>query len=459
MNLDKDHKLPDNILKVCLTNYPTPQEAEALSKYIYATDEETKELNKAEMFLLNLLRIPKCFERLKAIQYKSQFNERVNDLKPDILIVINACKELKHSPKLSKLLEIILSIGNYMNGDSFRGGAFGFNIDLLTKLQDIKSTDNKITLNNYLVKTIQKHFPELMKINEDLQTIDKAYRISTKAIDQEIADLECGMINLQKELNIQDDSADYIQYRNALSEFLKETEPVFDELIALRSEMRESFKSTVEYFGEDIKTTTSEGFFGIFKTFIKELEKADKENKKEEEKAKKLQTLAAKKSDASIDENKSNLNSPKPIVLDGEDAEKRGLMDNLISSLKNGDVFKSKIKHSNDDYNNKFKHNKLFGTDSNNITSLNNSNAAKERLRQLDKAKPKMNILDTLNNSESDIIIPTPESQNKNEKENKNSNTNENESNNNNNNNNNALLIDDWLESSVNALLDEIKNK
>ena len=54
MNLDKDHKLPENILKVCLSNYPTPQEAEALSKYIYASDEETKELNKAEMFLLNV---------------------------------------------------------------------------------------------------------------------------------------------------------------------------------------------------------------------------------------------------------------------------------------------------------------------------------------------------------------------------------------------------------------------
>jgi len=54
MTLDKDHKLPENVLKVCLTNYPTPQEAEALSKYIYATDEELKELNKAETFLLNV---------------------------------------------------------------------------------------------------------------------------------------------------------------------------------------------------------------------------------------------------------------------------------------------------------------------------------------------------------------------------------------------------------------------
>jgi hypothetical protein len=442
MNLDKDHKLPDNILKVCLSNFPTQQEAEALSKYIFASEEETKDLNKAEMFLLNLLRIPKCQERLNAIQYKNQFNERVNDLKPDILIVINACKELKHSPKLSKLLELILSIGNYMNGDSYRGGAFGFNIDLLTKLQDIKSNDNKITLNNYLVKTIQKHYPELMKINEDLQTLDKAYRISTKAIDQEIANLECGMINLQKELKNQDDNSESLQYKNALSEFLKETEPVFDELIALRSEMRESFKNIVEYFGEDVKTTTSEGFFSIFKTFIKELEKADKENKKEEERAKKLQSMNNKKSDAKNDENKGKLNSSKPIVLDGENAEKRGLMDDLISSLKNGDVFKSKIKHSNEDYNNKYR-NKLFNADSGNITNLNNTNAAKELLRNIDKGKSKT----TINNSSSDIMEPTPEPQGNNEKENVNKQKDDKQS----------MEIDSLLESSF-ALLNEIQN-
>jgi len=442
MTLDKDHKLPDNILKVCLTNYPTPQEAEALSKYIYATDEELKELNKAETFLLNLLRIPKCFERLKAIQYKTQFNERINDIKPDILIIITACKELKHSPKLSKMLEIILSIGNYMNGDSFRGGAFGFNIDLLTKLQDVKSTDSKTTLVNYLVKTIQKHYPELMKLGEDLQTLEKAKRISTKAIDQEIADLECGMISLQKELNIQDESTEYMQYRTALSEFLHQTEPVFDELIVLKSEMRESFKSTVEFFGEDSKTVTSEGFFGIFWTFIKELEKADKENKREEERAKKLKSMG-KKQESNVDDGKI----AKPIVLSDEDAERRGLMDDLISSLKNGDVFKSKIKHS--DTNNK-KIPQLFNNDSNNAntTGPSNTNAAKELLRNLDKGKSKLSTSTLSSNEDIEMSmqsLPTAEPQSTETKGAKETNSKEID-----------IDMDDWLENSVNKMLEEI---
>ncbi|ORX59890.1 FH2-domain-containing protein [Piromyces finnis] len=444
MNLDKEHKLPDNILKVCLTNYPTPQEAEALSKYIFASDEETKELNKAEMFLLNLLRIPKCHERLKAIQYKTQFTERVNDLKPDILVIINACKELKHSLKLSKMLELILSIGNYMNGDSFRGGAFGFNIDLLTKLQDIKSSDSKSTLVNYLVKTVQKHYPELMKIGDDLQTLEKAKRISIKNIDQEIADLECGMINLQKELNIQDESVEYIQYRQALSEFLQETEPLFDELIALRSEMRESFKGIVEYFGEDIKVATSEVFFGIFWTFLKELEKADKENKKAEERANKLKSVYKKPEG----NNEGNDKIVKAIVLDSENAEKRGLMDNLISSLKNGDVFKSKIKHSNEDYSKKHK---LFNMETSNIPNNNiNNNAAKELLKNLDKGKLCSSHDDISESLLSVSLSAEPTSLENRESSNILNDQSSSE------NTNNKSDIDDWLEESVNKLLAEI---
>ncbi len=44
------------------------------------------------------------------------------------------------------------------------------------QLQDVKSTDSKTTLVNYLVKTVQKHYPELMKLEEDLQTLEKAKR-------------------------------------------------------------------------------------------------------------------------------------------------------------------------------------------------------------------------------------------------------------------------------------------
>ena len=44
------------------------------------------------------------------------------------------------------LIEIILALGNYLNGESVRGGAWGFRIEFLTKLTNTKSVDNSKTL-------------------------------------------------------------------------------------------------------------------------------------------------------------------------------------------------------------------------------------------------------------------------------------------------------------------------
>jgi hypothetical protein len=46
-----------------------------------------------------------------------------------------------------KVLGIILACGNYMNGGNMqRGQADGFAIDILSKLKDVKSKDNSLTL-------------------------------------------------------------------------------------------------------------------------------------------------------------------------------------------------------------------------------------------------------------------------------------------------------------------------
>lgn len=48
------------------------------------------------------------------------------------------CLDIEKSPKLLKLLEIVLAIGNYLNAQSIRGGAYGFKLEVLTKLSQVK---------------------------------------------------------------------------------------------------------------------------------------------------------------------------------------------------------------------------------------------------------------------------------------------------------------------------------
>ena len=43
-------------------------------------------------------------------------------------------------------MKLILAIGNYLNGESARGGAWGFKINLLSKLSQTKTADGTKTL-------------------------------------------------------------------------------------------------------------------------------------------------------------------------------------------------------------------------------------------------------------------------------------------------------------------------
>ncbi len=63
-----------------------------------------------------------------------------------------AIHDIKKCTKLPRLLEIILAVGNYLNGTGPRGGAYGFKLEVLTKLADTKTADNKSTLLHYIVR-------------------------------------------------------------------------------------------------------------------------------------------------------------------------------------------------------------------------------------------------------------------------------------------------------------------
>ncbi len=49
--------------------------------------------------------------------------------------MLGACNEVKQSGKFKKVLEVVLALGNYLNGGSFRGAAYGFKLDALNKLR------------------------------------------------------------------------------------------------------------------------------------------------------------------------------------------------------------------------------------------------------------------------------------------------------------------------------------
>lgn len=97
---------------------------------------------------LQMSTVKRLMPRLQAILFKLQFEEQLNNIKPDVVSVTAACEELRKSQSFSKLLEIVLLVGNYMNSGSRNGNAFGFSLTYLSKVfkKNIHSIDIHILM-------------------------------------------------------------------------------------------------------------------------------------------------------------------------------------------------------------------------------------------------------------------------------------------------------------------------
>lgn len=79
----------------------------------------------------------------------------------DLELLEQACDQLKSSRSLVKILEMVLAVGNHLNGGSFRGAARGFKLDALLKLMDVKGRNKKTTLLHFVVSELLKTDPQV----------------------------------------------------------------------------------------------------------------------------------------------------------------------------------------------------------------------------------------------------------------------------------------------------------
>ena len=121
---------------------PTPEEQEVCLGF----QGDEKKLSSASRFAYELSDIPNVLQRLQCCKTILLFDDETERIKKVIEVYETNEKMMMNSAGIRKLMEIILAVGNYLNGDSIRGGAWGFNISLLPKLSQTKSSDGTKTL-------------------------------------------------------------------------------------------------------------------------------------------------------------------------------------------------------------------------------------------------------------------------------------------------------------------------
>lgn len=135
-----------------LTKIAPTKEEESL---ILSFNGDPTRLADAESFLFHILKaVPSAFDRLSAMFFISNYDSEILHLRECLQTLESGCKELRTRGLFLKLLEAILKAGNRMNAGTSRGNAQAFNLGALQKLSDVKSTDGKTTLLNFVVEEV-----------------------------------------------------------------------------------------------------------------------------------------------------------------------------------------------------------------------------------------------------------------------------------------------------------------
>ena len=153
--LYNEEVLTDDKCDLLIPIFPKDTEYDSVSKETEALENE-EDFAECDLFIVLIGCIPCNAERLKAIRFKNIYNKKSVEILELIDYFFKGFEFIKTNKNFHKYLEIMLAHGNYMNGVTAKGGAFGFQITSLSKFYDMKSKDNKTTLLQYIVEYIME---------------------------------------------------------------------------------------------------------------------------------------------------------------------------------------------------------------------------------------------------------------------------------------------------------------
>ncbi|KAI9317621.1 hypothetical protein BX666DRAFT_1857292, partial [Dichotomocladium elegans] len=336
-SLIDDELCTDTFLGNLITYAPSKDDdLITMEKYINATDDERQKLDTPEQFTIEMMKIYRYEARLQFMLFRVIFWERYDQLMKNMTTVVEVSDSLRNSNSLKELLCLVLMLGNYMNGNSLQGGAFGIRVSSLNKLADTKASNtSNITLLHVLVGITRRQFPHIQRFLHDLRNVSHAARIMASVNDmmEQYSDMRQSLKKLDIELDSQwrevelNEGDRFVEvmtkHRNAAAER-------FEELQTLYINMDAKWKDVMTFYGENPKAMRPDDFFGIFSKFLthwkvsaiveekytKKKESEEKRKKMEEDRRQRLEALRRQQNNAKDD---------------------RRMMDNLLDKLRSGD--------------------------------------------------------------------------------------------------------------------------
>eukprot|EP01108_Squamamoeba_japonica_P006173 TRINITY_DN4972_c0_g1_i1.p2 TRINITY_DN4972_c0_g1~~TRINITY_DN4972_c0_g1_i1.p2 ORF type:complete len:360 (-),score=203.83 TRINITY_DN4972_c0_g1_i1:64-1143(-) len=233
--------------------------------------------------------------RLSAWVFKREFDFKLADILSDIEMVNNAVVELKKSSKFTKLLHVVLVLGNWMNGGYFGGAGKAYKLQSLLRLRDTKTADNKSNLLEHLISLFEKHDEKkgtsLMSWRDDMPNVFNGTKERLDLVSSNVEELKASVKDLEATLENEKDEL----FIEKMTAFTKMTGDRMQLIVDSAAKVRERFVTTSNFYGEDDANDDFVTFLGQFHNqWQEQLKKIEEKRAKEAMRQKKKRAFMPK---------------------------------------------------------------------------------------------------------------------------------------------------------------------
>nr|CAB3246107.1 FH1/FH2 domain-containing protein 3 [Phallusia mammillata] len=266
INMDERALTKEQIEKL-LTMIPTEEEVSSIQDASQESPDVA--LGSAEQFLLTLSSISELEARLNLWAFKLDYDLLEKEVAESLQDLRDAIDEIQKNKTLKLILATLRSIGNLLNNTKVKG----FDITYLSKVPEVKDTQQKQTLLHHVTQCVLDKFPDSSDLYSELGSLTRCSRSDFDVLESTLGNLEKRCKNSWDYLKQIAKHESKAAFRERLSEFLISRAQRIITLNVLHRRLINRFNGMLLYFGtspKTIETITVQGFARLISEFALE---------------------------------------------------------------------------------------------------------------------------------------------------------------------------------------------
>ena len=247
-----------------------------------------------EWFVCRLVQVP-CFrERIDSLLLLEDYEKKIEYLRAKQQRLAEAFDAFRACPELRYVLKVALALSNYLNGQQFKGGAWGFRLGSLHRFSEVRSEAGKSTLADELIRYVREKYAFPIFERQWIEGMDIVADSSVEQCSELLKEIKLGLRKLQEAAQSKNplDASDIIDKK--CSDAIATIEGELSQLGKNDRRLQASFESCAKFYCETSLKSNEVG--NVLLNCCRFVREADTQYQAEMEKARALEaTLALKK--------------------------------------------------------------------------------------------------------------------------------------------------------------------